>query len=183
MWWWLEWSSPSWCNVTELNSSNGSTNSPPGVASPLSSGTPFIALVPPPMGLLPLISTLSLSFTFLKFRVSMPCPWCGTIGGFMWRINAHWVVRKKGWVLTSEAPARAPRRRFSSLMRSLRTRDLQRLYFLAYCQQTSGERSLLCDLRCSRMFREWYIISQDIGESSISILAFEWRGSIQHLVH
>jgi len=45
----------------------------------------------------------------------------------MCRIRAHCVVRKKGWVLTSEAPARAPRRRFSSLMRSLRMRDLQRL--------------------------------------------------------
>jgi len=36
-------------------------------------------------------------------------------------------VRKKGWVLTSEAPAREPMRRSSSLIRSLRMRDLQRL--------------------------------------------------------
>lgn len=35
--------------------------------------------------------------------------------------------RKKGCALTSEAPAREPRRRNSSLMRSLRMRDLQRL--------------------------------------------------------
>lgn len=53
----------------------------------------------------------------------------------MCRIRAHCVVRKKGWVLTSEAPARAPRRRFSSLMRSLRMRDLQRLgWGLVGCQ-------------------------------------------------
>jgi len=45
----------------------------------------------------------------------------------MWRIKAHCVVRKKGCPFTSEAPARAPRRRFSSLIRSFRIRDLQRL--------------------------------------------------------
>lgn len=45
----------------------------------------------------------------------------------MWRKRAHCVARKKGWVLTSEAPAREPMRRSSSLMRSLRIRDLQRL--------------------------------------------------------
>jgi len=36
-------------------------------------------------------------------------------------------VRKKGWVLTSEAPAREPMRRSSSFISSLRIRDLQRL--------------------------------------------------------
>lgn len=35
--------------------------------------------------------------------------------------------RKKGCALTSEAPARDPRRRSSSLMRSLRISDLHRL--------------------------------------------------------
>ena len=45
----------------------------------------------------------------------------------MCRRRAHWVVRKKGWVFTSEAPAREPMRRSSSFMRSLRMRDLQRL--------------------------------------------------------
>lgn len=45
----------------------------------------------------------------------------------MCRIRAHCVVRKKGWVLTSDAPARAPSLRSSSFMRSLRIRDLQRL--------------------------------------------------------
>ena len=45
----------------------------------------------------------------------------------MWRRRAHWVARKNGWVLTSEAPAREPRRRISSLIRSFRISDLQRL--------------------------------------------------------
>ena len=45
----------------------------------------------------------------------------------MWRRRAHWVARKKGWVFTSDAPARDPIRRSSSLMRSLRISDLQRL--------------------------------------------------------
>jgi len=45
----------------------------------------------------------------------------------MCRINAHCVVRKNGCVLMSDAPARAPRRRFSSLMSSLRISDLHRL--------------------------------------------------------
>ena len=45
----------------------------------------------------------------------------------MCRMSAHCVVRKNGWPLTSDAPARAPRRRFSSLMRSFRIKDLQRL--------------------------------------------------------
>jgi len=115
-------SSPSWCNVTELNSSNGSTSSPLGVAQ--SRGTPLAFA----NALLPLISTLSLSFTFRKLGVSVPFPWCGIMGGFMWRIKAHCVWRKNGWLLTSEAPARAPRRRFSSFIRSFRTRDLQRLF-------------------------------------------------------
>jgi len=38
------------------------------------------------------------------------------------------VARKKGCVFTSEAPAREPRRRASSLRRSLRMMDLQRLW-------------------------------------------------------
>ena len=41
--------------------------------------------------------------------------------------RAHCVERKKGCVFTSEAPARDPKRRASSLMRSLRMMDLQRL--------------------------------------------------------
>lgn len=45
----------------------------------------------------------------------------------MWRSNAHCVVRKNGWVFTSDAPARDPRRRSSSLVRSLRMSDLQLL--------------------------------------------------------
>lgn len=45
----------------------------------------------------------------------------------MCRSSAHWVLRKKGWVLTSEAPAREPMRRSSSLISNLRIRDLQRL--------------------------------------------------------
>jgi len=57
----------------------------------------------------------------------MPRPWFGMMGGWLWRRRAQEVERKKGWALTSEAPAREPRRRSSSLMRSLRMRDLQRL--------------------------------------------------------
>jgi hypothetical protein len=57
----------------------------------------------------------------------MPRPWFGMIGGLEWRRRAQEVLRKKGWFFTSEAPARDPRRRSSSLMRSLRMRDLQRL--------------------------------------------------------
>ena len=45
----------------------------------------------------------------------------------MWRRRAHRVSRKKACVFTSEAPARDPMRRVSSLMRSLRMSDLQRL--------------------------------------------------------
>ena len=36
-------------------------------------------------------------------------------------------MRKNGWVFTSDAPAREPMRRSSSLIKSLRIRDLQRL--------------------------------------------------------
>jgi hypothetical protein len=46
----------------------------------------------------------------------------------MCRMRAHCVVRKKGWPFTSEAPARAPSRRFSSLIKSFRMRDLHRLF-------------------------------------------------------
>lgn len=73
------------------------------------------------------MSTDSDSLTLRKFTVSIPRPWLGTMGGFMCRISAHWVVRKKGWPFTSDAPARAPSRRFSSFMRSFRMSDLQRL--------------------------------------------------------
>ena len=116
--------SPSWWRVTLLNSSNGSEISPLGVASPESIGTPFIfegAGVPP-------MSTLPLSLTLRKLTVSTPRPWCGIMGGFIWRISAHCVWRKNGWVLTSEAPARAPRRFVSSLINSLRINDLHRLH-------------------------------------------------------
>ena len=46
----------------------------------------------------------------------------------MCRSRAHCVERKKGCDFTSEAPARDPIRRSSSLIRSLRMRDLQRLW-------------------------------------------------------
>ncbi len=124
-------SSPSWCSVTLLNSSKGSASSPAGVASPLSNGTPVAA--PRPFGVpsnplpLPISKLPMLSFTLRKFTVSMARPWWGIIGGFMCRRRAHCVDRKNGWVLTSEAPAREPMRRSSSLMRSFRIRDLQRL--------------------------------------------------------
>lgn len=53
------------------------------------------------------------------------------MGGFEWRSRAHDVVRKNGAVLMSEAPARDPSRRVSSLMRSLRISDLQRLFLVS----------------------------------------------------
>jgi hypothetical protein len=45
----------------------------------------------------------------------------------MCRRRAHVIGLKKGWFLTSEAPAREPNLLTSSLMRSLRITDLQRL--------------------------------------------------------
>ena len=45
----------------------------------------------------------------------------------MCRRSAQVIGLKKGWFLTSEAPAREPSRRISSLIRSLRITDLQRL--------------------------------------------------------
>lgn len=76
-------------------------------------------------------STLSLSFTVLKLTASAsPLPVLGIIGGFECRSKAHCVVRKNWWLLTSEAPALEPRRRFSSLISSFRMRLLQLLYTL-----------------------------------------------------
>src|SRR5690242_1155193 len=94
------------------------------------------------MGRDPLRSTLSLSLTLRKLTVSIPRPWCGMMGGFMCRISAHCVVRKNGCVLMSDAPARAPSRRFSSLIRSLRIRDLQRLVGCQHCKdnEMAGKR-------------------------------------------
>lgn len=93
--------------------------SPPGVARPESSGTPF--------ALDALMSTLWLSLTLRKLIVSIPRPWCGIMGGFVWRSSAHCVWRKNWCALTSDAPARDPSRRSSSLMRSFLMSDLQRL--------------------------------------------------------
>ena len=45
------------------------------------------------------------------------------------------MVRKNGAVLMSEAPARDPSRRVSSLMRSLRISDLQRLFLVSVVLQ------------------------------------------------
>ncbi len=90
-----------------------------GVARPESSGTPLTFDAP--------MSTLWLSLTFLKLGVSIPWPWWGMIGGFEWRSSAHCVVRKKGAVLMSEAPAREPSLLVSSLIRSLRMSDLHKL--------------------------------------------------------
>ena len=107
-----------------MNSSNGSASSPMGVARPESSGTPLTPAAP--------ISTLWDSLTFRKLGVSTPWPWWGMIGGFMCRSRAHCVVLKKGAVLMSEAPARDPSRRVSSLINSLRMMALQRLRSLAH---------------------------------------------------
>lgn len=105
--------------LPELNSSNGSTSRSPGVggrASRMALGT---SVVP--------ISTLSLSLTARKLTASTSRPALGVMGGFMWRSRAHCVARKKGWPLTSLAPALEPNRRFSSLTSSFRIRLLQLL--------------------------------------------------------
>ena len=174
-WWWC--SSPSWCSVTLLNSSNGSAISLPGVAKPESNGTPLTLLAPR--------STLALSFTLRKLTVSIARPWWGIMGGFMWRRRAHWVARKKGWVFTSEAPARDPRRRISSLIRSFRISDLQRLESILAIPELLCQMCLdiLWDLGSTRCFRKRHLISKDIGKCSVSVLAFEWSGSEKHFVY
>jgi hypothetical protein len=48
----------------------------------------------------------------------------GIMGGLICRSNAHCVVRKKGWDLTSLAPALEPNLRCSSLHNNFRMRDL-----------------------------------------------------------
>lgn len=92
------------------------------------------------------------------------------------------MVRKKGWVLTSEAPARAPRRRFSSLMRSLRMRDLQRLGWGVSWIVVEGRkgwiRDLLGNLGVSGPFREGDVVAQDVGEGCVAVLALEGRGAV-----
>lgn len=45
----------------------------------------------------------------------------------MCRMSAHCVCRKKGCVLTSDAPALAPRRLVSSFIKSFRMMDLHML--------------------------------------------------------
>src|SRR4051794_21964283 len=107
-----------WVLIPELNSSNGSMPFSPGVSA--SSGTPLLRAA--------LISTLSLSFTSLKLTASVPFPMLGIIGGRVWRSRAHWVVLKKGCVLTSDAPALEPNRRFSSFTSSFLIKDLQILF-------------------------------------------------------
>lgn len=99
----------------------------------------------------------------------------------MCRSSAQDVVRKKGWVFTSEAPAREPRRRSSSLIRSLRMSDLQRLQLSAGNLQ-SERGGLLGDRRCPGTFWEWYVVAKNVGKSRIAVLAFEWGCTVEHLV-
>jgi len=81
----------------------------------------------------------------------------------MCRISAHCVVLKNGCALMSEAPARAPNRRFSSLISSFRIRDLQMLSHVNNRTQSIGYEEgegacLLGDLRSSGMVRERNIL-------------------------
>lgn len=105
----------------------------------------------------------------------------------MWRKRAHWVERKKGCVFTSEAPAREPIRRSSSLIRSFRMRDLQRLekdklVLTVINPLEVFSRHVLGYLWRSRKFGESWVVPEDVGERSISIFPFERSCAVEHLV-
>lgn len=66
---------------------------------------------------------------FRKLMASIPFGFCisGMMGGTQLRNKAKLTCLKKGCALTSEAPARDPSRRFSSLTNNLRIKLLQLL--------------------------------------------------------
>lgn len=105
----------------------------------------------------------------------------------MWRRRAHWVVLKKGWDLTSDAPALDPNRLFSSFTRSFRIKDLHKLSLLLVTRLDQIDllesQCLLRDLRGARVLRESNIIPKDVGKGAIPILAFEGRSAIEHLIY
>ena len=66
-------------------------------------------------------------------------------------------------------------------------RDLQRLGRTVLAgwiesEQAVRERDVLASMRRTRAFRERHLVSQDIRESGVPVLAFEWCGAEQHLV-
>ena len=62
--------------------------------------------------------------------------------------RAHVIGRKKGWFFTSDAPAREPSRLASSLMRSFRMTDLQRLSTISNAQDRNMPRNCTYLLTC-----------------------------------
>lgn len=181
-------SSPSCCSVTLLKSSNGSGNLFPGVEGSSSAIVALIAAASARPGvvlLIPISMLETLSFTWPKLIVSVARPLFGIIGGFICRRRAHWVVRKKGWVFTSEAPAREPIRRSSSLISSLRIRDLQRLQRVNLVTPSKvlleGD-YILWYLRDARVFGKEGFVSKDIGKGNVASFALERRRAVEHFV-
>lgn len=70
-------------------------------------------------------SKLELSLILRKLTASASFDGVGMIGGSWCRSRAQLMVLKNGCAFTSAAPAREPRRLFSSLLRSLRMMPLQ----------------------------------------------------------
>jgi len=100
----------------------------------------------------------------------------------MCRSSAHEVVRKKGAVLMSEAPAREPSRRVSSLIKSLRMIPLQRLRRLASTVHFSHSGYVLGYRRGTRSFGKRHFIAEYVGKGRITILAFERCRSVKHFI-
>ena len=93
--------------------------------------------------------------------------------------------RKKGWFLTSDAPAREPSRLTSSLISSFRMSDLHRLRWNQprLPKHEYPRPNLLADLCHVRMVRERHFISEDVRKSGVSILALEWGRSEKHFIN
>lgn len=100
----------------------------------------------------------------------------------MCRKSAHVIGLKKGWFFTSDAPALEPNRRISSLIRSFRITDLQRLILVRSCSHALCE-NLLGALSCARVIWKGHIVFQYVGEGSISVFALERRCPEKHLVY
>lgn len=61
--------------------------------------------------------------------------------------------------------------------------DLHKLFHVSSIHKLSSRVYLLGDLCRSNMFREWHVISENIGECRIAILALERGSPEQHLVY
>lgn len=71
------------------------------------------------------MSKLLLSFIFLKLTASIAFEGSGVMGGVICRNNAKLTGLKNAWDFMSDAPARDPKRRFSSLCSNRWIRFLQ----------------------------------------------------------